>query len=110
MAVRHANRSITQDITGRNTNWPKTLAAVRNPVTSPRRVVNQRCVTVAANVIASAPHPTPTSTPHPTTSCQGWATAVVVAAPAAMSSRAPAATRRMPERSTSAAENGAVRP
>ncbi|SDX90982.1 hypothetical protein SAMN05216215_101736 [Saccharopolyspora shandongensis] len=110
VAERHVKWSMTQDITGRNANWPKTLAAVSRPVTRPHRATNQRCVTVAANAIASAPQPTPTNSPHPTTRCQESETTVVSPAPAAISSSAATATRRMPKRSISAAENGAVSP
>ncbi len=49
---------------GRKTSWPEAPAAVRIPVTSPRRATNQRLVTVAENAIAIEPVPSPTSTPQ----------------------------------------------
>lgn len=79
-------------------------------MTSPRRAVNQRLVTVAANAMAIEPLPRPTTTPHSRTSCQASVIQTVASAPPDMTSRASATTRRMPKRSISAAANGAVSP
>jgi len=57
-------RSTIQAQSGRKTSWPEAPAAVRIPVTSPRRATNQRLVTVAENAIAIEPVPSPTSRPQ----------------------------------------------
>ncbi len=49
---------------GRKTSCPEAPAAVRTPVTRPRRATNQRLVTVAANAMAMEPVPRPTSSPQ----------------------------------------------
>lgn len=79
-------------------------------MTSPRRAVNQRPVTVAAKASAIEPLPRPTSTPQDRTSCQLAVMKTVSPAPAAITVRATATTRRIPNRSISAAANGAVSP
>lgn len=77
---------------------------------SPRWVTNQRPATVAAKVIAIAPVPRPTSRPQYSVSCHAWVVTVVSTAPRATRVSAPMTTERMPKRSISAAENGAVTP
>lgn len=79
-------------------------------MTSPRRSANQRPVTVAAKASAIEPLPSPTSTPQSRTSCQLAVMKTVRPAPTAITARAAATTRRMPNRSIRAAANGAVRP
>lgn len=49
---------------GRKTSWPEAPAAVRTPVTRPRRATNQRLVTVAEKASAIEPVPRPTSRPQ----------------------------------------------
>ncbi len=80
------------------------------PVTSPRRAVNQRLVTVAAKASAIEPVPSPTSRPQQSSSCQAAVIHTVAPEPTAMTTSAPATIRRMPKRSMSAAANGAVSP
>jgi hypothetical protein len=67
-------------------------------------------VTVATSASAIDPVPTPTSTPHSSTSCQVEVMNTVRPLPAATTSSAAVTTRRMPNRSISAAANGAVSP
>jgi hypothetical protein len=57
-----------------------------------------------------APVPTPTARPHSSHSCHGAVITVVSPEPAATSTRAATTTRRMPNRSISAAAKGAVTP
>jgi hypothetical protein len=95
---------------GRKLTWPVAPPAVRMPVTIPRCRTNQRLVTVATKASAMQPVPSPTSTPQHSTSCQGAVMNTVSPLPTATSSSAAATTRRMPNRSISAAANGAVRP
>ena len=61
-------------ITGRKISWPVALAAVRMPITRPRRATNQRLAMVAAKTRAIEPVPRPISTPQVSTSCQPWVT------------------------------------
>ena len=86
------------------------LAAVRTPITSPRRRTNQRLATVAANTSAIDPVPSPISTPQSSTSCQLLVTKTLRPLPAAISSSATLVTARIPNRSMRAAANGAVSP
>lgn len=109
-AGRQSYRSMIQDSNGRKISWPEADAAVRMPLTSPRRSVNQRLVTVAANASAMEPEPRPTSSPQHSISCQAAVIHTVRPDPRAMTVRATATTRRMPKRSIRAAANGAVRP
>lgn len=67
-------------------------------------------MTVAAKVNAIEPVPKPTSRLQPSMSSHGSLISVVSAAPAATAVNAASATRRMPNRSISAAANGAVTP
>ena len=83
---------------------------MRMPLTRPRRAVNQRLVTVAANASAIDPLPRPTSRPQHSMSCQGAVIQTVRPAPTAITVSATATTRRMPKRSISAAAKGAVSP
>jgi len=55
---------------GRNTSCPVAVLAVRTPITSPRRAVNQRFATAAPSTVAASPDPAPTTNPHSTTNCQ----------------------------------------
>ncbi len=110
VAGRQPCRSTSHASSGRKTSCPEAPAAVRMPVTRPRRAVNQRPVTVAAKASAIEPLPSPTSTPQHSTSCQGAVIHTVAIAPQAMTARASATTRRMPKRSISAAAKGAVIP
>ncbi|PSK63743.1 hypothetical protein B0E53_04329 [Micromonospora sp. MH33] len=79
-------------------------------MTRPRRRTNQRPVTVATKASAIEPVPSPTSTPQQRINCQLAVIPTVSALPSATSTSAPATTRRMPNRSISAAANGAVSP
>lgn len=63
-AGRQPCRSTIQAHSGRKTSCPDAPAAVRMPVTRPRRATNQRLVTVAEKDIAIAPVPRPTSRPQ----------------------------------------------
>ncbi len=80
------------------------------PVTRPRRATNHRLVTVATNASAIEPVPRPTSTPQHRISCHGWVMNTVRPLPAATRTSAAPTTRRSPNRSISAAANGAVSP
>lgn len=102
--------STSQDSSGRKTSCPEAPAAVRIPVTRPRRAVNHRLVTVAAKAMAIEPLPRPTSTPQNSTSCHEAVIHTVAAEPPAMTVSAHATTLRMPNRSIRAAANGAVSP
>ena len=62
--VRHPWWSASRVSNGKKTNWPLAVAAVRAPVTRPRRFTNQREATVEANTVAIEPEPVPTTTPH----------------------------------------------
>ena len=97
-------------ITGRKSSWPVAPAAVRMPITRPRRATNQRLAIVAAKTMAIEPVPTPISSPQVSISCQPSRTRTVSPLPAATSSRATLVTRRMPKRSIRAAANGAITP
>jgi hypothetical protein len=66
--------------------------------------------TVAAKLIAIEPVPAPTSTPQHRISSQLVLMNTVPPAPSATTNSAVAETRRMPNRSISAAANGANRP
>ena len=66
------------------------------PLTSPRRLMNQRLVTVATNAMAIDPVPMPTMKPQQRTSCQEAVMKTVTPLPTAMSVRAKATTRRIP--------------
>ncbi len=109
-AGRQSYVSTIQDSSGRKISWPEAEAAVRTPVTRPRRSVNQRLVTVAAKASAMEPEPRPTSRPQQRISCQADSIQTVAPEPSAMTVRATATTRRMPKRSMSAAAKGAVNP
>ncbi len=85
-----------QDSTGRKISCPEADAAVRMPLTSPRRSVNQRLVTVAAKASAMEPEPRPTSRPQHSRSCQAAVIHTVRPEPSAITVRAPATTRRIP--------------
>ena len=95
---------------GRKTSWPAALPAVRMPITSPRFLTNQVLAMVAANTRAMEPVPSPISRPQVSRICHDWFTSTVRALPAPISTRAVAVTARMPNRSISAAANGAVSP
>jgi len=109
-AQRHDELWASCAITGRKINCPVAPAAVRMPITSPRLATNQRLAMVAAKTIAIDPVPSPISTPQVSTSCQPWFTITVSPLPAATSANATLVTRRMPNRSISAAANGAITP
>ncbi len=109
-AGRQSCSETIQDRRGRKISCPEADAAVRMPVTRPRRSVNQRLVTVAAKASAIEPEPRPTSSPQHSSSCQAAVIHTVAPEPSAITARATATTRRMPKRSISAAANGAVRP
>ena len=102
--------SESQAISGRKTNWPAAPPAVSTPITSPRRLTNHRFAMVAAKTSAIDPVPRPISTPQVSTSCQPAVTKTVSPLPSATSTRAQQVILRMPNRSISAAANGAVRP
>ena len=78
-ASRAARRS--RSSSGRKTSWPEAPAAVRMPVTRPRRATNQRLVTVAAKASAIEPVPRPTSRPQHSISCQAAVIQTVRPAP-----------------------------
>ncbi len=89
---------------------PAAPAAVSTPVTRPCLALNQRPVTVVANAPAIEPLPRPTNTPQHSTSCQGSRISMVRPDPTEMVSSAQTTINRTPNRSISAAANGAVRP
>ena len=96
---------------GRKTSWPAAPAAEKTPVTSPRRdSTNHRFATIAPSTSAIAPAPTPTNTPQSSQSCHGAVMTVVSPLPMATRTSARQTTRRRPNRSISAAANGAVSP
>ena len=95
---------------GRKINCPVAPAAVRMPITRPRRATNQRLAMVAAKTKAMDPAPAPISSPQVINSCQPNWTKIVKPLPAATSARATVTTRRIPNRSISAAANGAITP
>jgi hypothetical protein len=108
--ARQLNRSDREASRGRNSSCPVALPAVRMPVTSPRRATNHRDVTVATKASAIDPVPSPTSTPQHRISCQLDVMNTVRPLPIATTVSAAATTRRIPNRSISAAANGAVSP
>ena len=93
---RHPTPSASRERTGRNTSWPLAVAAVRAPVTRPRRATNHRLATVDAKTVAMQPDPTPTTTPQSRNSCHGSVIRVVPSAPSAMTIRAMTVTLRRP--------------
>src|SRR5215213_5539822 len=95
---------------GRKINCPVAPAAVRMPITRPRRATNQRLAMVAANTRAMDPVPTPTSSPQVISNCHPDWTKIVNPLPAATRTSATLTTRRIPNRSISAAANGAITP
>jgi hypothetical protein len=95
---------------GRKTSWPVEEAAEKTPVTSPRRVWNQRFATMEPSTSAIAPVPTPTSRPQRIHSCHGAVIQMVNPEPRLTRTNATDRTRRMPKRSMRAAANGAVTP
>ncbi len=95
---------------GRKTSCPAALPAVRMPITRPRLLANQVLAMVAAKTSAMDPVPSPISSPQVSRICQDWFTSTVSALPAPISTSATDVTARMPNRSISAAANGAVRP
>src|SRR2546423_1414933 len=105
--VREAQRQpwLTASVasTGRKTSWPVAPAAVRIPMTSPRRATNQRFATVAASTPAIEPVPVPTTNPQSKSSCQGCRMAGVKPTPTAIRRRAMSRTRRTPKRAIKAA-------
>ena len=109
-ALRQPWCSASHASNGRKTSWPVAPAAVRTPVTRPRRATNQRPVTVATRLIAMAPVPSPTTMPQQSTSCHDAVIQIGSSEPTLTSTRAVATTRWMPSRSMSAAENGAASP
>ena len=109
-ALRQPWCSASHARTGRKMSWPVAPAAVRTPVTRPRRATNQRPVTVATRLIAMAPVPSPTTMPQQSTSCHEAVIQIGSSEPMLTSTRAVATTRWMPSRSMSAAENGAASP
>lgn len=109
-AHRQPWRVVTSAMTGRKISCPVALAAVRTPVTRPRRSSNQRVAIVATKAIEMDPVPTPTSTPHSRTSCQLVVIVTDSADPAEIRSSAAVSTGRTPKRSISAAAKGAVSP
>ena len=86
------------------------LPAEKIPVTRPRCRTNQRLATIAPNTRAIAPVPTPTGTPQRNHSCHASVITMVRPAPSETITSAAATTRRTPNRSISAAANGAVSP
>ena len=85
-------------------------AAVRTPITRPRRRTNQRLAMVAANTKAIEPVPRPISSPQVIINCQPWVITMVSPLPAATRIKARLVTKRIPNRSISAAANGAINP
>ncbi len=79
-------------------------------MTRPRRFTNQALATVAAKTSAIEPVPSPISRPQVSTSCHAARASTDNPAPAAINSKPAPTTRRKPNRSISAAANGAVRP
>jgi hypothetical protein len=95
---------------GRMTSCPVACPAVSTPITSPRRVTNQRSAMVAASTSAIDPVPPPMSTPQKIRSCHEAVMKTLPAAPSATSASAIGTTRRRPKRSIRAAAKGATRP
>ena len=109
-AARQPGPAASATITGRNTSWPVALAAEKIPVTRPRWASNHRLATMAPNTRAMDPVPAPMATPQSSHSCQAAVMKVVRALAVPTRAREIATTRRMPNRSISAAANGAVSP
>jgi hypothetical protein len=65
---------------------------------------------VAANTMAIEPVPRPISSPQVIINCQPWLITMVSPLPAATSTKARLVTQRIPNRSISAAANGAINP
>ena len=97
-------------MTGRKSSWPVALAAEKIPVTRPRCVWNQRFATIAPRTRAIAPVPTPMSTPQSTHSCHGSVMKIVRPLARPTTTSAAVTVRRTPQRSMTAAANGAVSP
>jgi hypothetical protein len=109
-AARHPASAAVRAITGRKTSCPVAFAAEKMPVTSPRCVWNQRFATTAPSTSAIAPVPTPMSSPHSSQSCHGSVMSIVSPLAAPTTTSAHITVRRTPQRSMTAAANGAVRP
>ena len=69
-AARQEEDAVRLAITGRNISCPAAAAAVRMPVTRPRRATNHRLAIVAAKTMAIEPVPSPISRPQVRISCQ----------------------------------------
>ncbi len=110
LTARQPQASTMAASSGRKMSCPVALLAVRMPMARPRRRVNQRFTTVAPSASAVMPVPTPTTKPQSRISCQGARMKAVSATPMATRSSAPIMVRRAPRYSTSAAENGPIRP
>ena len=109
-AGRHPWCSVSAARIGRKISCPVAFAAVRMPLTRPRRATNHRVETVATNAMDIDPVPMPTSSPQHSSSCQLAVMNTVNPLPAATSSSATVTTGRMPKRSMSAAANGDINP
>ena len=109
-ADRHPDRSLIQASTGRKVSWPVALAAVRTPMTSPRRRTNQRLARMATKTRAIDPVPRPISTPpqQDQLPAPGDGDAQTAAGRDQQGRRW--STARTPKRSMRAAANGAVSP
>ena len=69
MAIRQPRCSVIQAATGRNSNCPVALLALRHPMTRPRRFTNQRLAIVAPSTLAVTPVDRPSIRPQITQSC-----------------------------------------
>ena len=98
-AVRQPCAVTIQPRNGRKTSCPVALLAVSSPVTSPRRLTNQRFAITAASVTPIAPVASPFATPQRRSSCQGAAICVVRVELTAIVASAITITRRIPKRS-----------
>ena len=79
---------VSDATSGRKMSCPVAFAAVRMPLTSPRRATNQRVETVATKAIDIEPVPRPTSSPQHSSSCQLCVMNTVSPLPAATRSSA----------------------
>ena len=109
-AARHPASAAVLAMSGRKSSWPVALAAEKIPVTRPRWVWNQRFATIAPSTRAIAPVPMPMNTPQSTHSCHGSVMSVVRPLATPTTTSAAVTVRRTPQRSMTAAANGAVSP
>ena len=86
------------------------MLAASTPIIKPRRAVNQRFTTVAANTVEITPAPRPTISPQVSISCQGRLINVDSISASANSASAASTGRLMPKRCIAAPANGPIKP